>query len=458
MSKERLAARIGRMGKARAIFLGLMILWLPWGIFCFPGNLPWDAGTSIAWFLGIDRSNVNNPWFQNLLMGLFYSFGAQAGVPALGVYLYCWIQMTMEAWLAGKTIAYLSDRAGAGKWAYLLIPLYGLLPVFPIYAFMMGKDSNFALVLMGTVYLLIRAAVEGREFWDRPRNTWTLAMMPAAAGLLRNHAGVIPLAIIAVLILKNRKKAGLLPAGAAALALLTLTVLIPRAAGIPAGEIKEDMSIPLQTTAFYVQEHWDEVTEEEKETISQVVDFSVLDDYHPAIADRIKDQSHFTAESRAKFLEMWLGMIRKHPDTILQGWRWSTWMYFSLTEVSELKSHVLIGVCIDPALQETLGLTPAEEVNAPAKDVWEGSMQIPVVRTLQKIGLYSWLLLGMTLAALVFRRVRRYLPCCLMLLTVLGACLLSPVNGYYRYAYSMILSIPVLLCTVAAGIRIRNII
>ena len=90
MSKGKILEKLRSLGKARVIFGILLVCWMPWGVFCFPGNLPWDAGTSIAWFLNLDRSNVNNPWFQNLWMGLFFQAGNLLGLPKLGIYLYCW--------------------------------------------------------------------------------------------------------------------------------------------------------------------------------------------------------------------------------------------------------------------------------------------------------------------------------------------------------------------------------
>lgn len=430
----------------------LLLCWIPWGILCFPGNMPWDAGTSIAWFTGLDRSNVNNPYFQNILFGSFYSLGKGLGIPQFGVCLYCWLQMILEAILLGHIIAYLSDR-WAGKAAYILAAFYGLIPVFPLYAFMMGKDSNMAIGILWFVYLLLRSAGEREAFWGQKRNIILIAMTPAALSLLRNFAGWIPLIIAIVLLLIWRKKDGILPSAISAAALVIVSIAIPRIAGIPPAEIKEEMSVPLQTAAYYVQQHPDEVTPEEKETIESVIDWETFTGaYNPDIADRIKDPSHFTPETRGKFLGMWRGMIRKHPGTILEGWRRSVWIYFSLSAQSPIKSHIFIGTGgINPEIQEPLGLTTRPAGNYTAGRIWNQAITIPVLRQLQCIGLYSWIAVAMTLAALIFRKLRRFLPCCLMLMMVLGACMLSPVNGYYRYAYPMILSTPVILTAMAGS-------
>ena len=431
----------------------LLVLWIPWGILCFPGNLPWDAGLSIAWHLGIDRTNPNNPWFQNLLMGLVYRAGSAVGVPALGTYLYGWVQMVAEAWVIGKITAYLSDRCGAGKWAYALIALFAL-PVFPIYAFMMGKDSSYALVMLCMVYLLLRAGTEGESFWKEKKNVWLLAVLPALLGLLRNAGGIIPMAVVAVLALMKMKKKGILPAAAGVVLLIALTIGVPRIAGIPEGEMTEEMSMPLQTVAYYAQEHPEEITAEEKETIAQVVDPEVLKtEYTRYMADPVKSKATFTAETRGKFLGMWLGMLGKHPGTILEGWRRSTDLYFSLLDINPVKSHYFIGVCYDEALRETLGIRNWEQGNYLAKGAYHVSMKIPVIRQLQLSGLYFWAAILLALGTLAIRRIRAYFPCCALLMMVLIACLLSPVNGYFRYAYPLVLSTPVILTAVMMRLR-----
>ena len=421
----------------------LFLFWIPWGILCFPGNMPYDAGTSIAWFTGLDRSNVNNPYFQNILFGSFYSLGKGLGIPEFGVCLYCWLQMALEAILLGHVIAYIYDK-WAGKAAYILVAFYALIPVFPLYAFMMGKDSNLAIGILWFIYLLLKSAGDREEFWAKKSNRVWVAITPAILSLLRNFAGWIPLIIAIVLLLIWRKKEGILPACLSAALLVIVSIAIPRIAGIPSAEIKEEMSMPLQTAAYYVQQHEDEVTPEEKEIITSVVDWDMFTyGYNPNLADRIKDVSTFTPETRAKFLGMWWGMFRKHPGTILEGWWKSMWIYFAPSEQSPVKSHVFFGVNINPELRAWLGLSEVAEGNYTAADIWNWAINVPVLRQLQCIGLYSWIAVALTLIALIFRKLRKFLPCCLMLIMVLVACMLGPVNGYYRYAYPMILSTPV---------------
>ena len=73
------------------IILVFLICWLPYVFVCFPGNITSDSGTGITDFLKITNYTPNNPWFQNLIMGGFYSFGKWIGNPDFGVFIYCFL-------------------------------------------------------------------------------------------------------------------------------------------------------------------------------------------------------------------------------------------------------------------------------------------------------------------------------------------------------------------------------
>lgn len=70
---------------------------------------------------------------------------------------------------------------------------------------------------------------------------------------------------------------------------------------------------------------------------------------------------------------------------------------------------------------------------------------MPVIGLFQKIGLYIWVLLSI-MCYLISRKQYAMLIPLLPSFFVLVACCFSPVNGYYRYAFPMILTVPV-ACT-----------
>ena len=78
-------------------------------------------------------------------------------------------------------------------------------------------------------------------------------------------------------------------------------VLLP-ALKIPAGSVREQLSVPFQQTARYVKEHEKEISEEEKEKIDKVLGYDTLKErYNPNLADPVKNQyNKYTTKKQLK--------------------------------------------------------------------------------------------------------------------------------------------------------------
>ena len=436
-----------RKVKSILVFTVLLGAWLIYVIWCFPGNVVWASGTSIAWYLNIDRSNNNLPYFQNLLMGSFYLLGRLIGSPVAGIGIYCLLQMLLELILLTKVIVSLSEMKTVGLPAFVPVILYALVPLFPVYAFSMAKDANFAIAILLFEYYAIQYANDKEAFLENKPRLIGLGVSVVLMALLRNHAGYLPAVAFLAVALLNRKRLAAIVSLATAAAVAVVCFLIPAIFSLPQLERQENMSLPLQMVAHYAQRLPDEVTEEEKATINSVIDYDqMLELYNPDIADPIKNISVFTPETQKNFLSMWLKMIWKQPGVMLRGFIKSTDVYYKPGAANRVKkAQATYGIAISNKLAETLGLKIEQPGLDNAKQAVKDAMKHPVFGIFSKIGIYSWILVIMALLTLIFKRLRRYFFCCVPLLMVFAGCLLSPVNGYYRYAYSMILSIPIVL-------------
>ena len=444
---------LSRKDKEIIVFSVLACFWVVYYLWCFPGNMFWDSGTSIAWYLNLDRTNNNLPFFQNWLAGTFYTLGRILGAPVYGIGIYCLLQMVLEMILLTKIILYLSESESVGRTAYVPLILYCLMPLFPLYAMSMAKDSNFALAILLFEYFALQYANEKELFFSDPGKTGGLAAAIILMALFRNNAGFIPALAFIIISLFNRKRQAILISVTALLGVLLVQYAVPGLFGIPPVDRRENMSMPLQTTAYYIHQVPEEVTQEEKEIIDSVVGYQeMMDLYNPHIADPIKDISDFDAPKQMRFLKMWAGMIAKHPKVMLDGFYQSTYVYYTPDAVNMArKPHVSYGIAISDENKDLLDLRFDQNAKENAQNAVETALNFPVVSLFAKIGIYSWILIGIALLTILIRRVRRFFFCCVPLLMVFVGCLLSPVNGYYRYAYSMILSIPVVATAVIAG-------
>lgn len=427
----------------------LLVLWMPWFVLCFPGNVAWDTGSSIIYSLGIDRTNVNNPFFQNILFGMVYRVGAALGDVDIGIFIYAMVQSCLFALCIALAMVQLEKWGTPFPWILGLLFLYGLCPCFPIYAFSVGKDSNFAIAVFCFSLLVLKLLTEGEAFLRCRKKMLCLLLSGVLMGLLRNHG--VAIAVVCILIsgcvfLKDSHRVPASLIGVLA-GVLAVTGILPLALQIPEGTVNESLSIPLQQTAYYVNHYGDEVTEEEREVIDAVIPYEILSAYNPSLADPVKNEfrSDASDEQIAAYFRVWFRQLRKHPMAYVKALYYQTYGYYSPDAISSVKPQRQWGFNVDKKLYELTELEEPEDSRiSTAKKIDEFVTDLPVIGLFQKVGIYTWALIAMA-AYLISRKKYRVLVSLLPGAVVLTGCCLSPVNGYFRYAFSMIAVIPVLV-------------
>ena len=423
-----------------SVCLLLLIFWIQYMIWCFPGNMAWDTGTSIVWFMNFDRSNANCPLFQNILFGCFYFFGKAIGIPVAGITLYCYLQMAIEVFILSKIIAYVIKNS-THKSTLLPLIVYFIVPAFPIYAMTMAKDSNFGIAILLFEYYAIQLAEDTQAFLSCRKNLIGFSIAILLIALFRNHAGYIP-AVLFIYMAFRYKRARTLSCSLL-IVIFTWYNIVPNVFGIPKGEIKENMSLPLQMVAYYVQEHPYDLTEEQLEIIRDVIDYEVLrNSFDPDTADPIKNEATFTEKSQWSFIKMWVNMTAQDPKTMAKAFYHCTNGYY-LPDKIRIPSYIRWGMFIGKERRELLQLDLNQINQEKASNRVEVIFQIPILKYFAKIGVYSYIMLILTGITVFTKKYRKYLFCLIPLFMVFLGCIFSPVNGLFRYAYSMILSVPV---------------
>lgn len=426
-----------------------LILCLVWGVYyymCFPGNIIYDTGDSILYHLGIDRNNVNNSYFQNIVFGNAYLFGKALGDPKIGIAVFCTLQFVSYL----VVLSYLIDRIGklSVLMRNLVLIWYLMVPAFPIYSMTMAKDSNFALVVLLYTGLTFEMVKDPDAFFAGRVRPVLLGVSVVLIGLFRNYAHVVPTAAIlcvSFFVFKNKKSRTF----AISIAAITcfMVYIFPALTNAPKAQIREALSVPIQQTGYYVNHYRDEVTPEEYEKINAIVPFEALEYYDPSISDPIKN--HFkadpTGEELRGYFEAWFSQFVKHPDAYLHAFYLKSYVYYiPNSDKSDVKAHVFSGFYVSNEDKPRLGLyeSGSEYVDL-VKSIDTDVMNIPIYGLFSKIGLYTWLLL-IGIARIIQMRKFSFFACIAPAIMIIVGCLFSPVNGYYRYAYSMILSIPII--------------
>ncbi len=428
----------------------LFACWCPYLFFIFPGTVSNDSVTMIMEAIGLKPLANGNPIFQTFVLHAFRWLGVRLGSGDITVALYCLIQSVLMAWLLGVLIRQML-QSDAPRWVGVASLLFfAVLPVFPLYAFCIGKDTNFAMAVLWLMLLCHSLCGQDKPQW---RTTLLLCAASVLCVLLRNpgiYLAVLTLAALLVWALNGaRRKAKLWISPAlsilcAVCVFVGIRLLLPVLGVAPMPET-EEYSLPLQQVARVAANH--ELTPREAETIDGVLELDKLPEaYNGELSDPVKLlwRTDASAAQKAAFFRLWPALVAKHPGTSLAATFHNTYGYLYPGYMSRIKPTLLIGkqkttTHLDPYFQ--FSVNPRSDLLIRFTD---GLAENPLYRIVIAPGLYGWLTL-LAIALLAGWGRSRYLIAAVPMLFTLAGCMLSAVNGYFRYAMPLYLCVPMLL-------------
>ena len=462
----RALARPGKQVHLSAVRFGglLLLCWLPWYVCLFPGTVSTDSVSQLKIILGLMPMSNANPICQTGLVAAFRWLGETlGGGPDLAVALYCITQAVLMAWLLG-TLLHLMGRSAAPRWlVWGSFAFYAFCPVFPVFAFCVGKDTNFA---MAVLFLSIEVWRALHEENPKPIRWVCMGVAAVCCVVLRNAGVYLALITLAVVCLCRRR--GTIPACGLACAVgvyaLLHLVIIPGMHIAPMPET-EEYSIPLQQVARVAA--GDALTPEQAEAVDGVLVLSELRSaYNGELSDPVKNlwRTDATEDEKAAFWRAWLDIVKDNPATCLSATFHNTYAYLYPGYVSTIKPTLIIGNhSTRPASVKGYFDYTVNPLSTPLKAFTDTLLVNPLYRVLVSPGLYGWLTLLCTAVLLgtkdgilkgkaLERDSKGQRPlaaggfvCAIPALFTLVGCLFSAVNGYFRYAMPLYLCTPFLL-------------
>lgn len=424
--------------------------WCPYLFFIWPGTVSNDSVTMIMEAIGLEKLANGNPIFQTFVLHCFRWLGVRLGSGDITVALYCLIQSVLMAWLLGVLIRQMLESP-APRWIGVgSLVFFAINPIFPLYAFCIGKDTNFAMAVLWLMLGCHKLCGQKKHEW---KTTLCLCAAAVLCVLLRNPGMYLAVLTLAALLLwslhrsRRRAKLWLAPAAAALCALCVfggIRLMLPVLGVAPMPET-EEYSVPLQQVARVAAAH--ELTEEEAAAIDGVLELDKLAAaYNGELSDPVKLlwRENATAEQKAAFFRTWRGLLFKYPGTCLSATFHNTYGYVYPGYMSRIKPTLLIGkqkttTLLDPYFR--FSVNPRSDLLIRLTD---RLAENPLYRILIAPGLYGWLTL-FGIALLAGRGKGRRLITAIPMLFTLAGCMLSAVNGYFRYSMPLYLCVPMLL-------------
>lgn len=457
--------------------LVLFILWLPYYITLWPGTIHGDFPMQVLQLfhyptvlqgqLTSDGVNVlysnDHPFIHTQLLGIFIKWGIKINNRALGYGIYTFLQMAAYIGGISASITTLYHFDVNHRILKIALGMYALVPVFPMYAILVGGDSFFALFFLWfMVGILWLFGTNGAVLKNVKFDIFfvIIIFLMAAAKNQGIYIAIICLFLCVICMKKYRIRALITMLIPIFIFRFAYTGLLFKSAHVATVGKQEALSFCFQQTARYVKYHGDEVTEEEKEAIKKVLAYKKLaKKYKPALADPVKItyKSEATSEDLKNYFKVWFQMGLKHPGEYFQAFFANTYGYYALmfntyegfymglSTIRFYRSNrqwaqkvVPLSFCDKVDFKEPENLSPIRE----RMKFWMATTyRMPIINWFYNPGVITWMIL-LALFALWIERKYTDMAAFLPVFLIICVCLLSPKNNNLRYIYPACVMLP----------------
>ena len=444
------------------IFLLLLAVWSVPLVSSYPANNCNDSWTQLNQFWGYLPFTSHHPPMHTIILGLFTKFGRLIGDADIGLFLFV-IGQTIIYGVVVSYAIWLMDEMKADKflkYVYIIISLIS--PYYVNYVNLTLKDCLYSIFFyLWIIELLYFSLVSNRRKIFEMRHVVIYIISAVCSYLLRNNGKyVVCMASIIILfyllvnyctssdrtVRRNIILMMILPIIFAEIISLSAVKIY----NIKAGSRAEILSVPFQQTARYVRDYPEDVTKEEKEAISNILEYEELaEKYNPLIADPVKGlyNNQATGHELKEYFFAWVRMFGKHPwvyveATINQNYGLlypfveNKTVYISYSSTHEEAMHP---ISEDVGFHEVKRFDDIREIEFE----WSQLMfSFPLIGIASHPAVYILLFLVLFICS-ILRKEYKFVVFSSPLLLSLGVIVLAPVfNGHPRYAFPIIYTVP----------------
>ena len=434
-------------------FLVILLFWMPYILAKFPGASMPETLAEMRQFYWNDINNYYPP-MHTILLSLVMQLGNAIHSYTLGFFLNLVIQLGMlpSAFAYGFTLMRRWQTPYKLRWAALAIIC--IVEFFPMESTVVEKDIPYAACVIFLVLLLhelVRTIEQGMDCPLRRTAGFVLACIGTAG--FRNE-GVylvlfsgVTMGCFAVHELWKRDRA--------LCRRMLIMVLIPGlfmgvyhrvilpSFGVSDNGPKEALSIPFQQTARYVRDYGYEISEEDAEIISRVLDYDNLaEKYDPITSDPVKYTYHAeTTEDLVDYFGLWFRQLLKHPGNAVEATMNNAygWFYQEGYAQNYMMTSKIEGQDVRWEINQPAKLAGVRQV---MERVAKWLSRVPVVNWFENAGIVSWLSILLT-AFLIGAKRKKYLLPLVPLMTALLVCIAAPTFNYQmRYIMPIMFCVP----------------
>lgn len=316
--------RLSEKKRAILTICFLLLCWLPVFLAVYPGFFVYDAQDEL---IQVQTRNftTHHPLPHVLLLGgIISAVHKLSGSYNAGIAVYTLLQMCLMAGVFTYVVYYMK-KIGIRRFLRGASLLYfGLFPVNVMFVLCSAKDGIFS----GAFLLLLVALtdmVKNREKFFAGWRGPLLFCGSAVVMMSFRHNGMYALLVLVPVLLiymkKYRKKLTWM-LGASFAVYFLLTAGLTAIFSAEDSESQEMLTVPIQQLARTWKYDGESMTEEQKETLYEILPAEVLQYYTAKVSDGVKIGFNNEAfqENPVKYLKLWAEVGMAHPFTYLNAW------------------------------------------------------------------------------------------------------------------------------------------
>ena len=445
-------------------FLICLICYMPYFLMYYPTWFNNDAVWQVEQILGLSERSNHHPYFHTMIIQFFFTIGYRIfGTYTDAIAFYTFWQIVIMALAFAFVLYQLYKRGTRLVWLILALFFYAVLPANAMLTLCMGKDEFFSAALLLFIWMTAESVRDEKEMSAKRENLWLIAgfAVELLVCLLRSNGIFIFLgtALLSFLVdLRKRKFSGQNPSRmtfikkhiSALLVLLCYLIYhgpILNALHVEPPDTIESLTMPTQhILCAYLK--GGELTEEEVAMIDRVAPVDMVGEYyHPYLFDVVKayireeGNQQVIEDEKWEYLKLWFRVGLRNPLQYVVAEVRQTMGYWAyrVNDYQYLYSDYFM-------VENPFGVEAERKFftydDSLRMDKYLKKFQ-DIFNHVWSLGLTTWLMLfALTYAVYDRRTVMPYIPCIMLLVTLLLA---TPVYNEFRYTYGIFIALPLLL-------------
>lgn len=433
--------------------LVILLFWMPYILAKFPGAAMPETLAEMRQYYWNAINNYYPP-LHTVMVGFLMELGNFLWSYTFGFFLNLAVQLALLLSAFSYGFVLMKRWKTPGRFRWFALAVICIVQFFPMEATVVEKDVPYTacvIFLVLQLYEMVRRIKTGERLSGRQASGLVLSCMGAACfrneGFFLIAASGVGISVYAYSVLWKDDRSACIRIFAAALIPVFLfggyQKLLQPLCKVEDNGPKEALSIPFQQTARYVRDYEYEITDEEEEILSRVLDAGNLAElYDPITADPVKYTYHAETEADlAAYFRLWFHQLLRHPGSAVQasmnnayGWFYQEGYAHNYMMTSQIEGHEVRWEITQPA--KLAGIRQVVERAAKLLS------RIPVINWFENAGIVSW----MTILLIAFwagSPQKQYILSVIPLIMALLVCIAAPTFRYQmRYIMPVVFCVP----------------